>query len=98
MGKKFIDHRYLIETNRCRGDSIRRMARRLEAKGYEVERTLHKTTLLLRRPKGNTFSTFESDIASELQSRCGSAVICSTSGRQWMCRMGGNRPGDMVRL
>lgn len=98
MAKKFIDHRYMIETNRCRGDSIRLMTRRLEAKGYEVERTMHKTTILLRRPKGNSFSAFKRDIASELQPRRGSAVICSTSGRQWMCRMGGNRPGDMVRL
>lgn len=98
MARKFIDHRYLIEKNRCRGDRVGRMARRLERKGYEVERTLHKTTILLRRPKGNDFATFEEDIAAELQPRRGSAVVCSTSGRQWMCSMGGNRPGDMVRL
>lgn len=95
---KFIDHRYVIELNRVRGDSARRSARRLELKGYEVERAMHLTTLLVRRPRGNAFATFKEDVAAELQPRRGSAIVCSTSGRQWICRMGGNRAGDFVRL
>ena len=90
--------RYTIEFNRMRGDSTRGVARRLERKGYEVDRVPHLSTITLRRPPGNDFETFRDDIRAELQPRRGAALVCSTSGKQWLCRMRGNRPGDFVSL
>lgn len=99
MAKKLrAPWRYTIEFNRARGDNTRLVASRLERKGYEVERVPHLSTITLRRPPGNAFETFRNDIRAELQPRQGAALVCSTSGKQWLCRMKGNRSGKFVSL
>lgn len=90
--------RYVAEFNRCVGDSIRRVKRRLERRGYQVEFVPQLTTLLIRRPAGVTMKQFRADLRTLLQPRQGSLILCSSSGRAWSCNMRGNRAGDFVRI
>ena len=96
--KLMVRWRYIAEFNRCVGDSICRVIRRLERRGYEVDRVPQLTTLRIRRPAGVTMSQFRSDLRSLLQPRRGSLILCSSSGRAWSCNMRGNRPGDFVQI
>lgn len=91
-------YKYIAEFNRCVGDSIARAIRRLERRGYEVERVPQLTTLQIRRPKGLSFAEFQDDLRELLQPRRGSLVLASSSGRVWSCSQRGNRPGDFVRI
>lgn len=93
-----IRRRYIAEFNRCVGDNIARVIRRLERGGYEVERVPQLTTLKIRRPKGLAFAEFQDDLRRLIQPRRGSLILASSSGRSWSCSMRGNRPGDFVRL
>lgn len=90
--------RYIAEFNRCIGDSITRAMRRLERRGYEVERVPQLTTLCIQRPKGLSFDEFMDDLRALLQPRRGSLILASSSGRSWSCSFRRNRPGDFVRL
>lgn len=96
--KKIARPRYQIELNRSINDSTRRVVRTLERKGYEVDRLGHKTAFTLKRPLGQSFSDFQDDIRSILNPRIGSALICSSTGRAWLCSMKSNQPGDFVRI
>jgi hypothetical protein len=96
--KLIVRRRYIAEFNRCVGDSIWRVVRRLQRRGYEVERVPQLTTLSIRRPVGVTMSEFRADLRSLLQPRRGSLILCSSSGRAWSCNMRGNRPGDFVKI
>ena len=91
-------YRYIAEFNRCVGDNIARVIRRLERRGYVVERVPQLTTLRIRRPKNAEFSEFLDDLRELLQPRRGSLILCSSSGRAWSCNMRGNRPGEFVRI
>jgi hypothetical protein len=95
--KKLARTTYIAEFNRAVGDNIRNVIRRLERRGYEVEKVPQLTTVKLKRPPGNTFEDFQEDVASVLQPRRGSAIIASSTGRAWSCNMKGNRPGEFVR-
>lgn len=96
--KLMVRWRYIVEFNRCVGDSISRAKRWLERRGYQVEFVPQLTTLLVRRPVGVTMREFRADLRALLQPRRGSLVICSSSGRAWSCNMRGNRPGDFVKI
>ena len=93
-----VQWRYIAEFNRCVGDSIWRVKRRLERLGYDVDFVPQLTTLLFRRPVGVTMRQFRSDLRALLQPRRGSLILCSSSGRAWSCNMRGNRSGDFVSL
>ncbi len=93
-----VRYRYIAEFNRCVGDSITRVIRRLELLGYEVERLPQLTTLRIRRPTGADFASFRADLCRLLQPRRGSLIVSSSSGKAWSCSMRGNRPGDFVRI
>lgn len=93
-----IRRRYIAEFNRCIGDNIARVIRRLERRGYDVERIPQLTTLVIRRPRERTFAEFREDLRDLLQPRRGSLVLNSSSGRGWSCSMRGNRPGDFVPI
>ncbi|MCW2390959.1 hypothetical protein M2332_000657 [Sphingobium sp. B11D3A] len=89
---------YVVEYNRCVGDSIWRTQRALERCGYEVERVPQLTTLHIYRPKKIAFKQFASDLISRLQRTNGSFLLASSSGKCWTCNSGGNRPGKLVRV
>ena len=94
-GLKFL---YLAEFNRCIGDNIKNVIRRLRRKGYVVSRIGHKTTILIRRPTGSKFKQFKADLAELVQPKIGSMVLSSTSGRFWLLDNKGNRPGQLQQI
>jgi hypothetical protein len=89
---------YMAEFNRCIGDNIKNVVRALRAKGYEVGRIRHKTTVLIRRPEGLSFKNLRSDLGELAQPRIGSVILCSTSGRFWLLDNKGNSPGIFVAI
>jgi hypothetical protein len=89
---------YLAEFNRCKGDSIKNVVRRLRNRGYEVAVIRHKTTVIIRRPSGSTFKQFRSDLAELVQPWIGSMVLSSTSGKFWLLDNKGNQPGVLQRI
>ncbi|MDR6853661.1 uncharacterized protein (UPF0335 family) [Sphingomonas sp. BE123] len=95
MAKTAFQNVYVAEFNRCIGDNIKNVVRRLRAKGYEVSVIRHKTTVLLRRPSGQSFRSFRKDIAALVQDRIGSVVVSSTSGKIWIIDNKGNQAGEM---
>lgn len=96
--QKFSKKQYITELNRCIGDQTSRVIGRLERLGYQVDRLPHLTTLRIRRPLGKTFLEFKSDLRRCVQSRRGSILLASSTGRSWICNMRGNRPGTFVRV
>lgn len=99
MAKKLrLRRRYLAEFNRCLGDNIGRVIRRLDRLGYDIERVPQLTALKITPPRGGDFSGLKSDLSALLQPRRGSLTLASSSGRSWSCSMRGNRPGDFVRI
>ena len=96
--KLMVRWRYIAEFNRSVGDSISRVIRRLERRGYHVDRLPQLTTLRIYRPVGVTMSQFRSDLRSLLQPRRKSLILSSSSGFAWSCNMRGNRPGDFVQI
>ena len=96
--RKMLSHVYMAEFNRCIGDNIENVVRRLRARGYEVARIAHKTTILIRRPADVTLARFKSDLALQVQPRIGSVALSSTSGNLWLLDNKGNKPGIFNRL
>lgn len=96
--KRPIARRYVTEFNRCGGDNITRLIRRLRRLGYEIERVPQPTTITVTPPPGYAFAAVKADLRAQLQPRRGSLILASTSGRVWSCSMRGNRPGDFVRV
>src|SRR5688572_7552346 len=88
-----LKHLYLAEFNRCVGDNIENVVRRLRRRGYEVARIRHKTTVLIRRPDGSKLRQLKTDLASLAQPSRGSIILSSTSGRFWLLDNKGNQPG-----
>lgn len=86
---------YMAEFNRCKGDNIKNVIRRLRAKGYEVAKVGHKTTILIRRPAGQKFKWFKSDLTNLVQPKIGGLILSSTSGKFWKLSNSGNRPGTL---
>ena len=84
---------YMAEFNRCVTDNIKNVIRKLRAKGYEVTRVRHKTTVLIQRPKGVSFKEFCDDLNELVQPRIGSVIMSSTSGKFWLLDNKGNSPG-----
>lgn len=91
-------HRYLAEFNRCVGDNIARVMRRLQRRGYTVERAPQLTAITIKLPKGSAFSDLCAELRELIQPRRGSLTLASTSGRIWSCSNRGNRPGEFVRI
>ncbi len=95
---EFFRQVYLAEFNRATGDNIKNVVRRLRDKGYEASTIRHKTTVLIRRPTDCEFKTFKSDLASLVQPRIGSMVLCSTTGNFWLLDNKGNQPGVFQKI
>lgn len=93
-----LKHVYLAEFNRCVGDNIENVVRRLRRRGYEVARVAHKTSILIRRPAGSKFRSFKTDLAAMVQPRIGGMILSSTSGKFWQLNNRGNRPGELYRI
>jgi hypothetical protein len=96
--QSYLKYVYLAEFNRCMGDNIENVIRRLRRRGYEVARIRHKTTILIRRPAGSTFKQFRRDLADLVQPQRGSMVLSSTSGKFWLLDNKGNQPGVLQRV
>lgn len=93
-----LENIYLVEFNRCRGDNIKNVIRRLHRKGYEASLIRHKTTVLIKRPLGSRFSDFKDDLLELVQPRIGSLIMSSTSGKFWMLDNKGNFPGIFQKI
>ena len=93
-----LKHVYLAEFNRCVGDNIENVVRRLRRRGYEVARVGHKTTILIRRPVGSKIRSFKADLAAMVQPKIGGMILSSTSGKFWQLDNRGNRPGVLYRI
>jgi hypothetical protein len=93
MAGSTLKNIYVAEFNRCVGDSIKNVVRRLRAKGYEVSVIRHRTTVILRRPSGQSFKKFKKHIAELVQDNIGSVLMSSTSGKIWLLDNKGNQPG-----
>lgn len=89
---------YMAEFNRCVGDNIKNVIRRLRRKGYDVDSIRHKTTVLIRRPEGLSFKDFRKDLAELVQPRIGSLALSSTSGKFWLLDNKGNMPGVLQKI
>jgi hypothetical protein len=100
MAKKKLKvrRRYLAEFNRCVGDNIGRVIRRLQRLGYEVERVPQLTAVRITPPRSAAFQQLKADLQPLLQPRRGCMILASTSGRMWSCSMRGNQPRDFVRI
>lgn len=96
--QQLLIHVYLAEFNRCVGDNIENVVRRLRRRGYEVARVAHKTTILIRRPTSSKFRNFKTDLADMVQPRIGGLIVSSTSGKFWQLDNKGNRPGILHRI
>lgn len=94
----FFRQVYMAEFNRAKGDNIKNVVSRLRAKGYEVSRIRHKTTIILKRPSTISFDQFKKDLCKLVQKRVGSMVLCSTTGRFWLLDNTGNRPGEFQAI
>jgi hypothetical protein len=85
---------YIAEFNRCRGDNIRRCARRLERRGIPTSAIRHKTTLRMERPVGMGWPYFIRAVRDQLTPRIGSVLLHSQrTGNTFLCSNRGNRPG-----
>lgn len=93
MAKSILKYVYLVEFNRCKGDSINKVSRKLRNEGYEVKKIRHKTTILVKRPSGCKLSRLKEDIANLVQDKIGSAILASSSGKMWQLDNTGNQPG-----
>ena len=89
---------YMAEFNRCKGDTIANVLRRLRRKGYAVSKLGHKTTVLIRRPPHQKFNAFKDDLAELVQPRIGGLILSSTSGKFWRLDNTGNQPGVLQRV
>jgi len=90
--------RYFGEFNRVIRDNIRVAARMLRRLGLNAHVLPHKTSLVIERPKGMSWSAFTAAVASVLQPRRGSVMLSSeTTGNTFICNNRGNRPGRFVR-
>jgi hypothetical protein len=96
--EKYLRFVYMAEFNRCVGDNINNVVRRLRRRGYEVALLRHKTTVLIRRPAGSTFREFRNDLAEMVQPVRGSMILSSTSGKFWLLDNKGNQPGKLRRV
>lgn len=89
---------YMAEFNRCKGDNIANVLRRLRRKGYQATKVGHKTSILIRRPSRQRFAEFKEDLAELIQPRIGGLILSSTSGRFWRMDNTGNKPGILQRV
>lgn len=90
---------YVGEFNRCRGDNIRRCARRLNRQGLPTSVIQHKTSLRIVRPADMSWLDFTRAVRGELNPHIGAILIHSRStGNTFVCRNRGNRPGRFQRL
>lgn len=89
---------YFVEFNRAYADT-RRVARRLERRGFSVEIIPHKTTLRIERPPDMTWEQFRNAIRSVLDPRLGAVIVFSTTtGNVFLCSNRGNMPGIMQQI
>jgi len=89
--------RYFAEFNRVTSDNIRIAAKKLARQGLSVTVLAHKTSLLIEKPDSMSWSELKDALRSVLQPRRGSVMLSSeTTGKTFICRYGGNRPGDFI--
>ena len=97
--KVYNKRQYLIEFSRNKYDSIRKVVRRLQDKGYDVETVPnHLTAIVIRKNERQPFSVLKGELIELLDPSKGSLIIGSSSGKQWYCSMKGNRPGRFISI
>ncbi|MER8601225.1 hypothetical protein NKH09_25720 [Mesorhizobium sp. M1339] len=90
--------RYFGEFNRVIRDNIRIAARMLRRLGLKAHVLPHKTSLVIERPRGMSWSDFTAAVAAVLQPRRGSVMLSSqATGNTYICNNRGNRPGRFIR-
>ncbi|WP_141246111.1 MULTISPECIES: hypothetical protein [Mesorhizobium] len=90
--------RYFAEFNRVIRDNIRVAARMLRRLGLNAQVLPHRTSLVIERPRGMSWSDFTSAVGAVLQPRRGSVMLSSEStGNTFICNNRGNRPGRFIR-
>lgn len=90
--------RYFGEFNRVIRDNIRIAARRLRRLGLGAQVLPHKTSLVIERPRGMSWSDFTNAVGAVLQPRRGSVMLSSeATGNTFICNNRGNRPGRFIR-
>lgn len=90
--------RYFAEFNRVIRDNIRVAARMLRRLGVHAQVLPHRTSLVIERPKGMSWSDFTSAVGAVLQPRRGSVMLSSEStGSTFICNNRSNRPGRFIR-
>lgn len=89
---------YLVEFNRCVGDDIKKVVRKLRRIGYRASLIRHKTTLIIERPDDKTFALFKRELASMAQPQIGSIIMASPEGRFWLMDNKGNMAGTWQKV
>ena len=91
---------YTFSFDRPTGDNYRRLPRRLERAGVQVEATAHKTAYRLRRRVDRMdFGEFKNLLVDLVDDRLGTFLLTSmTTGNAWVMSNRGNRRGRLVRV
>lgn len=72
---------------------------RLRSRGFRVQRVLHKTTFVARHGSQEKLRRLHAALRSLLHQRSSSVVLFGKqTGRAWIMRQGGNRPGVFVSV
>lgn len=90
---------YVAEFNRCRGDNIKRTARRLTRAGLPSDLSNHKTTIFIEKPADVPWKQMLQNLKTEIDPKLGSVLLFSRkTGNVFRCSNKGNRPGYFEKI